>query len=230
MTLSPSVGRQTTIGELIRDAWISIGIVEISQAPSEAQMAYGRRKLDRILDSLQTEGVFARTVRIWDIALFEGESTYTLPVWVSDVSGVGSYIDHTQDSEHPAATSPIEPMSREDFQRLGDHDVSGPPTSYWVQEDIDPLKIHFWPRPNDDGVARMQFKRHLSDIENDQQTIDLPRYWMRYLEYALCVELCAQTSQQRPEFVRLAEAQLVRAKDEANEKTVGQFYLDHEVC
>lgn len=228
MTLSTSTGTTPTVGEIIADAYRTAGLVEVSQMPSAPQMSFGRRKLQRLLDGLQTQGVFSRSVRLHDLALTEGQSVYTLPAWASDVEGTGAYIQEGQDAEFPDSTLPVRPMSREQFQQLSDHGSLGPPTQYWMQEDVEPRKIHIWPRPTDSGLIRLQVRRHLAAIENDEVTIDLERYWMRHLEYALVAEL-APTPTTRQEYRMEANAQLEKARSEANESVTVQFYLDHPV-
>ncbi len=228
MTLSTSTGRQITVGQLIADAWRTASVVEISQEPSPAQKGYGRRVLDRILDALQTQGVFARSVRLYNLSLSAGEHEYTLPAWVADVTGRGAYIRETDDPDLPESTFPVEPMSREEYQGLTNLQQQANPSRYYLQEDVDPLVIRIWPRPLDDGIIRLQVKRHLSDIENDTNTIDLQRYWMRYLEFELAAHFALQTSQQR-EFFQLAARELQKCREESNEEVVGQFYIDHEV-
>jgi hypothetical protein len=230
MTLSTSAGRRITVGELIADAWRLCGIVEISQQPSQAQFGFARRCLDRILDALQSEGVQARSVRLYNLSLQEGESEYSLPDWVADVVGNGAYISETDDLELPQTTSPVAAMSREDWQRLTTLASPGTPARYWLAEDVDPLVIHIWPRPTDDGVIRLQCRRYLADIDNDTQTIDLQPYWSQYLLYSVAAQCAMQTSQKQREFLSLAQVQLERCKEESQEKVNGQFYLDHEVC
>lgn len=228
MTLSTSTGTNPTVGELIADAWRTASVVEVSQQPSEAQMGYGRRKLQRILDWLPTQGVFARTVRLYDLTLIEGENVYQLPSWVMDVTETAAYIKEDEDIDAPSTTSPVTQISREQWIKLGDYSTTGDPVSFWIQEDLEPLRLHLYPRPPDDGVLRLAVRRHLAAIENDAVTIDLQRYWMRYLEYALAAEFALQTDQKR-EFFSLAQQQLAEAKAEANENVVGQYYLDHPV-
>ena len=226
MTLSTSTGRRITVGELIEDAWRICGVVEISQQPNEAQRGFARRCLDRILDALQTEGVQARSVRLYNLPLQDGESEYALDSWIADVVGNGAYIAEDDDLELPSATQPVVAMSREEWQGLSTLSTPGTPARYWLAEDRDPLRLHIWPRPVDSGVIRLQCRRHLADIDNDTQTIDLQPYWSQYLLYAIASQCALQTSQKR-EFLALAEQKLQSCKEESQEKVNGQFYLDH---
>lgn len=230
MTVSASTGRAFNIGQHIALAYKTAGLLEASQEPSLADYELGRQNLENILDALETHGVFARAVTFHELTLIVDQYIYDMPDWVMEVIRDGAYIDPDEVVSAANGETPVQQMRREEWQGIATKSASGRPTRYFNDRNEDVQQVYLWPRPDEAGTIRFQVIRHLSDADSNTATLDLDRYWSKYIQYALCAALCEAKSQPVGRigyFERKAKQELRGCVNKANEFPGNQIYLDH---
>lgn len=235
MTISTSIGRELDVDVIVRRSYQLAGLIPAEQGtsgPNWAQRsALGRDLLETIVDEIQTEGVFARSVSMTTVALTSGTYTYTLPSTVFDCVENGSYIAASEsDLTKATAETPVIQKDREAWQVLGSKAATGRPIMFWTDRSVFPIQVNLWPIPNEAGHIRFQTQRLLSDVEDSNVTVDLERYWVQYLLWELAHHLASAMSQPDAKCMRLqatAAQKRARAKAQSNQSVPSQIYLDH---
>lgn len=233
MTISTSVGRQFTVNELVTLAWQTAGLVEVSQSANVAQLAFGRRKLEVILDELPAENLSTRATREELVACVSGQLEYTLDAEILEVLNPAKYISASESSTSvPDSETAIEVVSRERWQAISARSATGYPTIAHVRKDLDALHLFVWPTPDEAGTLRLLVSRALADVADGNATVDLPAYWNGYLIHQLAQELAEGSSVDGEKVVRLgakAAAALKKARAKAAQYLSGQIVLDHHI-
>jgi hypothetical protein len=209
MTVSTSVGRQRTVGQIVKLAYQSVGLLHASQLPDTSDRELGRQLLESILDTLQAYGPMARAVSLYNLAVVADTYRYDLPAYAIETIGDGAWIDHTVTdlTRAPSETS-LKRISRESWQSLSTKAAtSSRPSMYYTRMDTDPKQAWLWPIPSESGTVRLQIHRALADADADAASVDLENYWTEYLIAALAAALASAKS--------LPEATIARKRDEA---------------
>lgn len=230
MAISASTGREFTIGQHIALAYKTAGLLEASQEPSAADYNLGRQVLENILDSLEIHGVFARAVTFHELTLVVDQYIYDMPAWVMEVIRSGAYIDPDETVSAASGETPVEQIRREQWQAISNKSATGRPTRYFTDRNANLQSVYLWPIPDEAGTIRFQVIRHLADADDNAATLDLERYWNKYIQYALCSALCEAKSQpvgRISYYESKARKELQGCTNKANEFTGNQIYLDH---
>lgn len=235
MTISGTYTHELDVSRIILRAYQIAGLMGIDQGTSgpswSPKFAFGRDMLQQILDTLGTEGVFARAVSLDLITMVEDQYIYDMPARVFDVVEDGAYIQPGQDVDAAMGETVVKQMDREAWQRLSSKGAQGPPTQFWVNREADPTQVYVWPTPNESGGSiRFQSHRLLADVSPGTVTVDLARFWTQYLEFRLAYLLSVAHSQDEGRCLLLAseaDKLLARCKGAANQNTSTYFYVDH---
>lgn len=235
MTIQSTVGRELSVNDIVRRAYQLAGLMPAEQGtsgPTWAQKAsLGRDLLETILDELQVEGVFARSVNFTSVSLTAEVYEYTLPDTVFDCSGDGSYIPASaSDLTRADGETPVKQIDRETWQRMSSKAATGRPVMFWVDRSVFPVVVRMWPQPDEAGTVRFQTFRLLADTTDGNATVDLERYWSQYLLWELAHQLASAASQPDGKCMRLAATakdKLEKCKTYAAQSVPNQIYLDH---
>jgi hypothetical protein len=230
MTISTSVGRQFTVGQIVTMAYKRAGLVEVRQTPHTAQMSFGRDQLELIIDELETYGVKTRAVTFITLTLEEGEHEYDLPTGLVDVLNPAKYIAEGESVTSPTSETNVEVISRMEWQAISARSATGDPTRVYISKSADTLQAWFWPIPDEAGTVRFMVERQLADTDLDAVTVDLPGYWNEYLVGRLASLLAEAQSMPAEKVLRLtmqANAALTRARAKNNSGLSNQIVVDH---
>ena len=165
-----------------------------------------------------------------NVTLAAGTATYTLPATVFDVIENGAYIRAGDSVTAASAELPVIQKDIEAWQALGTKAASGPPTLFYVDKSVFPIRVTLWPTPDDAGTIRFQMHRLLSDVSDGNATVDLERFWTQYLLWELAHQLASASSQPDAKCGRLhgtAMEYRQRAKAASNQHVPSLVYLDH---
>jgi len=235
VTISSSVGREIDVDEIVRRSYQLAGLMSAEQGTSgttwTSRAALGRDLLETILDELQTEGVFARSVSLTNVTLTAGTYIYVLPSTVFDCVEDAAYIDATNtDITKASSETPVLQKDRETWQRMSSKSATSRPVMFWTDRSVFPIQVYLWPIPNEAGTIRFQTHRLLRDVSDGRATVDLERYWTQYLLWELAHQLASAASQPEAKCMRLkgtAAEKKQRAKSYANQHVASAIVLDH---
>ncbi len=234
MTIATTRGTESSIAELVDDAYREAGIVSVELNPTVKQRVYGRRVLDRIMDELVTSGLFARSVVFSDHALTIGDYTYTMDDDVSNIVGDGMYIDATQtDLTKADGETVIKQMSLEEWNHISAKGAIGRPSRMLVYRAQDPIEVRLWPIPDEAGTMRLQEHRMPADATDGSTTPDSLPYWYQYFVTAVAAKVAGSSSMPRTRVNDLAkEAHVLRtrARGYANQNVSAQARVAHETA
>jgi len=231
MTISPTRGTELTVDEILTQALQTAGVLDTGQPAEEGDLAFGRRALDTLLDSLQAEGVYARSVEFYELALTAGEPYYTISGDILGLVGDGAYIDAAQVSTKGVnGETPVEMIDREGWQRLSAKGSEGRPQQYYLHRAAVPLQVRLWPTPDEAGTIRFQAQMLYADTDVGASTPDSRVFWNRYFTWELAHEFAVAKTLPVNKLSYLAKRskELKKAAKSFANQTVNNFvHLDH---
>lgn len=234
MTVSSSVGRELNVAQVVLRAHNLAGLSPVEAGATGVM--WDRRKaaaldfLQIILDELQTEGVFARSVSFTNLQLVAGTYIYDMPDTVFDVIEDGAYISPDEtDITKAAAETPVLQKDRETWQMQSAKNASSRPTLFFTDRRMTPIQVRLWPVPNEAGTIRFQTHRLLSDVTDTNATVDIERFWTAFLIYELggTLAIAANKVEHGQGLLAMAAQKKDRAKAQSNQHTPSQIVLEH---
>ncbi len=231
MTVSTSVGTEFNVGTLIAISHKLAGLISVGQSPSQAQLAFGRQLMETILDAVQSEGISAKATAFETIALTAGTYKYSLSAGTLDLVGSAMYIAASEtDLEKASGETPVSMVSAEQWQVTSSKSAEGRPTLYYPYRVLSTIQAWLWPVPDEAGHIRFQVHRKLSDVDDDNVTLDLESYWSQYVIWELAHQLGAASSLPTGRIAYFSSQAARRkeyAKSMASSHAQGQMELDH---
>lgn len=236
MTISTSVGRERTVGDIVRLAYQSCGLLHVSQVPDASMREFGRQKLEEILDTLQTYGAMARAVSFYDLTLTADTYRYSMPSYAIDVVGEGAYISpaaNVNGLDRATSEAVVVRKDREFWNRISAKGAtSSNPTIYYPRMDSEPMQVWLWPIPREAGTVRFQVHRKLADADADSATLELQVFWGEYVNTELQALLASANALPENVINRLemkAQELLRRCRGQANQSQPNMLQLDHRI-
>jgi hypothetical protein len=183
MTVNTNTTRELDIGKVtLRAAQLS-GVADPQQPTSgeewDSLSAMARDFLEMDIDALQAVGAYAREVDFSDLSIVADTASYTLPSTTLNVLGEAMFKKTGE-----TTSTPILPISREQYHRYTDKTITGTPTQYYAER-LAVLTVYFYPVPVAAGTVTFQRHRLLGDNDDASKTLDLDRYWTLYVTYSL---------------------------------------------
>lgn len=183
MTVSASSTRELDINRICKLALQAAGLLPAGAPMSGVQWeklsGQARDFLEVELDALQAEGVVARAVEFYDVTLVAGTTTYALPGTTVSVIGDAMFLKTGETSGETLVRS----VDRTRYHELSDKVAQGTPTLMFVETHA-VFTLYLWPVPSDAGTLRIQRQRLLADASDGTKTVDLERYWVKYMVMA----------------------------------------------
>ena len=230
MTVAVTSTRELTIDQVVKLAWRCAGLLSVDANPTEGQYGIGRELLETMTDELVTQGLFARSVDFYNLTLVAGTHIYSLPNTTVDVIGNGAYLEPGESLTQASGETTVQPIDRAMYQSISAKSSSGSPTMYYLHRVSAPPSVYFWPIPSEAGTVRFQVQKLLADCDTGASTLDVERFWVRGLVWALAAEIAASQSLPAPTVMRLegkAEGLLRRARSYASEHINLSFQMGH---
>jgi hypothetical protein len=230
MTVSPTSTLEFDIETTIRRAYNLAGQMDAQQIMDTTPQGTARRRLgadflEMIIDALQVEGIFTRDVEFYDLTpLVAGIAKYALPNTTLDVIGTGMYTPAAG-----GAQTLVKPILREEYQRLSSKTAQGRPYTFYTERQ-GVISVYLWPTPDEAGKITFQRRRLLADVNDTSKTLDLERYWSRYITFQLAHDIAIASSvpNERCGYLRAeAERAMKVAKAYTRQRPPSQMWIDH---
>lgn len=189
MTVSTSVGRRYTVGEILRRTAQVGGVLSAQQNLNAADRELGRFMLEAVLDEIASEGgPIARAIVFEEISLTAADVSaqtyrFNLPSTVLDVVGDGMWIPSDQaDTDRAQGETAVKLIGHELWHLQSNKAaLSSRPTLMYLHRELDIAALWLWPIPTDAGTLRVPAQRFLADVDDDTATLDLQPYWTNYI-------------------------------------------------
>lgn len=192
MTVSNTISTTTVdVVSIIEDAFRRCRMRPEQLTADMLDMA--RQTLFLRLSALPQRGLQLWTIDDEQIALVAGTASYTMPTGTVDVTKV-LYDDGSSEVE-------ITRISHDIYATIPDKATQGRPTMFWLDRQRDAPVMRLWPTPSAADNLTVWRKRHIMDVGDYTNTLDIPQRW----HDAIIADLAAQLALKTPE----VEANLV---------------------
>ena len=235
MTLNSSSTRQLDINKIVQRSLQLSGLIAAGQGQSgttwDQWSPMARDFLENIVDYLQSEGIYARSVDFFEVEAIEKQEIYDLPPETLDIVDAAMFKPRDEEGNlDPNETETVVTQAiRNTYQQLSNKRSEGRPSIYYVERGP-VLKVYLWPVPDSDGVITFQRHRLLADNDDGTKTLDLQRYWTRYITYELAHDLAVAGTidTRRCSYLGQQSERLLRAaKRYAKQRTTQQGHMTH---
>lgn len=229
MTIDTTRTHEFNVGQICRLAYREASLLSVYQDMTAQQSSAAVDFLSLIVHSVESEGLFARSIEFEEVTLVSGQDAYSLSVDTLDVTGKAMYVAPGQTQ----VELPVMPMSREQWQEIGVRETEGPPTRFYVHRTSSILELRLWLTPGDseaDGIVRLQSHRLRADVTDTTATPDFERYWADFLVSKLGAKLSRSNGlgiDRVQELEGMAARSLAKCRGKSNEGTSQQFVLRH---
>jgi hypothetical protein len=228
MTAMGTSTRELDIDTLVLTAYQYAGLVnelQTAEGPHwEARSAYGRRQLEIIIDRLAADGIYERSMELYDVTVPAGSTYVEMPADTVDIRGVSAMLDVG------GAQVALENISRDEYFALPSPTSTGSIPAQVYLARGSPMRLYLTPVPEGDCVIRVQRQRLSYDNSQGTATPDLERYWTDFIVHELAARL-ALSAGVAVERVALLQAKAQDAKRAAQGKSSSQLpnraVLDH---
>ena len=167
-----------------------------------------RRTLFLRLSALTNKGLQLWAIDSFTEALVLAQAAYTLDDGTIDVLQVNFTLS--------GAETPMARVGKDSYTTLTNKASSGQPSMFWLDRQRDAPVLRLWPVPDataDAGTLTIWRKRHIQDIGDFTNTIDIPQRWHEAVIWDLAAAIGPETPDASLELVQIASA---RAGDEVN--------------
>jgi hypothetical protein len=190
MATSGTITFQEQRDEIISDALTRVGAIGPGRPPTGPQKTHASRALNRVVKSVDPQGLKLWKVVRRTFTTTQGTATYTPANDVMSFDEPMTYMVSGQTSR-----SIITQMSRDDYMRISDRTQQGTPTLYFEEQalnssGLNQLTVTFWPVPPATGdTIEYAALTRVQNFDTAANTPDFPVEWTSMLVYGLAKEL-----------------------------------------
>jgi hypothetical protein len=181
-----------TAYQIICDAMFDVGKLQVLQTPSGEDLANNMRRLNKLINFYQTQGLKLWLIEDLSIPLVAGQALYTLgptgnvviPKPMRVISGY--YLDQFNNHQ------PLIPLSWDEYTRLSNLTQQGALNSYFVDKQILTLNVYFWLTPNSTaamGMGHCVIEQQVTNAVNITDSTMFPIEWALLLEWGLADQI-----------------------------------------
>ena len=220
MAVSANAAFTATRDQLVMDALAMLGGVGPNKTPTGDQLAHGARELNKLVKSMDSDGVLLWKTDRDTFTTTASTASYTLD---ADILEVDEPINLLQSGA--ASRSIIVPMSRDDYMSIADRTVEGTPTQYYIEKDLSSGALlshtmYLYPVPDTTGdTVEHTVHRKARDFDTGSDNPDFPQAWLLCLTLGLAWVLCPTYRQQ---------SRMRSFKDQFDEERMRQLGNDNE--
>ncbi len=232
MTIEATRTAEPNVGKILRRAARKANLIsEYQQNLPGTKQSEGLDILTNVVDQLEAEGIFARSMSTVDISLTANQSDYDLGESVLGIHGRPIYYSAGEDPDSSDEQTYMRMVRREEYYRLGrSAQTSDHPTIGFEDRQTTPIVLKVWQTPSEAGTIRLQVHRLRADTTNTSSTMDFERYWNQYFVYAVAKEYAEEGGQSIQHVMFLgSEAERFKqmAKGRAHETPPRRFIMGH---
>jgi len=215
MTVSSTYNYEDNRDEIIQDALANVGAVGPNRTPSGNQTTHAARVLNRLVKSLDYEGLYLWRVVRRSFTTTDGDNSQDL---AADVLS----IDEPVRLLHTGETQPLllTPMTRDEWMSV-DRSTEGAPTRYFFEKTITTPTLNLWPTP-DNSTDTIEYSASVKskDFDTAANTPDFPSHWNLMLVNGLSMLLA-------PAYNQVNVAAFYRDEFERNKAALTQQETEH---
>ena len=183
---------------VINDAYVNAGLIEEGQTLESEQLASGMRRLNNLVNLLQTDGL-----RLWlqsDVSItpVAGQNLYTMGTsgnvaMTRPTRVIYAYYRDSTDQDYP-----LIPLSWNDWITLSEKvpdepALEGAINSYFVDKQAATLNLYLWLTPDSvaaTGTVHLVLQQQQPNVVQLTDTVQFPPEWFLALGWLLANEIC----------------------------------------
>lgn len=178
---------------IIRNAMEDAGLLEEGTDPNSDQFSKYSDKLNDIINmTMARPGMKLWTLLDQPVTLTTGKATYTLmPGGDISLPRPGK-IETAYFVDQFGSRRQLDPMSWEDWVRLGNVTTLGSITQYLVDKQSDRFNVSFWQTPDANaalGKPHLLIRQQIVNFTGISDTMLFPQEWFMYLRWALADDI-----------------------------------------
>lgn len=160
-----------------------------------------------LMSSAPVKGVQLWALDEVEIGLLEATAGHPTPAGTIDVLSVNLRTN--------GFDTPLARVAQDAYDLTSNKSAAGRPTQFWLDRQRDVPVITLWPVPSAAQVASstlaVRRKRHLMDVTNLTQTLDVPQRWHDAIIADLAARMAADTPEVDPNLAQALEAKAAMA-------------------
>jgi len=216
MATSGTTSFNLSIDEIVEEAYERIGI----RINSGYDIKTARRSLNILFSEWGNRGVHLWKVELDQVAMVQGQATYTVNTDVSDV--LEAYISSTSGTPGTTTTDlSLTKIDRSAYAALPNKGTQGQPSQYYVDRQTTPV-IYLYQTPDLSTYTYLKYYviKRIDDAGAYTNTADVAYRFIPCMCAGLAYYLAIKRSPQRAELLKLAyEDEMKRALDEDGSRT-----------
>lgn len=179
---------------IITMAYRDAGKLPADADADSTQFLDGMNRLADILYFQQTQGLKLWLLQDLTVPLVAGQDLYTFgPVGATTIMAKPFRVEFGYATSGPEANRrQIDPLSYQDWTRLSNITQHGQVIQYFVDKQLDLMKVHLWLVPDAEqvlGSVHLVMRTKAKHLENLSETMTFPPEWYIALRWALASEL-----------------------------------------
>ena len=228
MTTSGSISFDQSATEIIKDALVLIGGIEIDEAATQEQFEYAMRTLNRMVKAWSKKGLKAWVWKEATLPLVVSQASYTLGTGGDLVINRPIEIANARRVVDSVETE-IQIRSRNEYITQPSKDQDGTPVYVYFDPQMALSKLYVWPSPDSLDSIKFSYKSYIEDFDTLADTPYFPPEWLEAIVYNLALRLCPMyevVGQDKQDIVAMAVQTLADAEDGDLEQ--GSIFLQPE--
>ena len=194
-TVAPSLNTPYAV---INDAYVNAGIIEEGQTLESEQLASAMRRLNNLVNILQTDGL-----RLWlqsDVSItpVAGQNLYTMGPGGNVAMTRPTRVIYAYYRDSTNQDYPLIPLSWNDWITLSEKvpnepALEGAINSYLIDKQATTLNLYLWLTPDSvaaTGTVHLVLQQQQSNVVQLTDTMQFPPEWFLGLGWLLANEIC----------------------------------------
>src|SRR3990167_4471074 len=173
-----------TAGQIITGAMQDMRVLAIGESPTADEYTYGVARLNLMFKALSADGI-TPWVRADATAVFvAADAEVTLSPRPTHVISAGV-------QESATYERPLVKWEPDEYNMLPNKVTSGPPAIFMITDDGSTVTMTVWPVPSESTTIAYRYMRVLEDVDDENDTVDVPQDWLEGLQAMLAVRMPA---------------------------------------
>lgn len=228
MSTSGSIDFDQSATEIIKDALILIGGIADDATPTDSQLSYSMRALNRMAKAWSVKGLKVWQWREATLPLVVAKQSYTLGAGGNLVINRPLEIENARRVVDGVETE-IRIASRNEYMDQPSKDSPGKPVFVYFDSQMTQSKLYVWPAPDATDSIKFSYKSYIEDFDSLANTPCFPPEWLDALVYGLALRLMPmyEVSGEDKRWITTMAAQFLDDA-ETNDADQGSIFLQPE--
>lgn len=213
---------------IIKDALVLVGGLEDNEEPSNEQLVFCLRTLNRLCKSWSKRGLRAWCWSEITLSLVTSQQSYTIgpsgdlvterPLEIRNIRKIIS-----------GDETPIRTFSRQEYMDQPSKDTTGEPIAVYYDPQLTNGVLYVWQSPETGQSLKFDIKQYIEDFDSQTNNPYFPAEWLDAIVYNLALRLAPKYEVDMEERMWLQQqASQILSEAEASDQESGSIFLGVE--